>query len=250
MDERTLYQKMLSEFMKWQKSNNPDYSKLWEKVNAGKATYADAQEYSKIVADEWSKLLKKYFGVDADISGLTIDDIARDIEKALNQCYRNSSYYTSKVQEVINDSVKININAVEGKIDKSRISNLIEKLKAGEEIADDVLLTVDTMWLIDEPVVENISMAAVMDTLRANASLHTDAGLVSYIERKQGVGGCCDWCASVAGRFVYGEQPDDFFKIHKHCNCQITYMPSRQRWQRITYSTDSDGTRHRNTRDL
>jgi hypothetical protein len=241
---------MLSEFGKWQKSNNTEYSALWELVRAGKATYEDAQKYSRVVAGKWSELLKKYFGIDADIQGLTTDDIARDIENALNQCYRNSSYYASKVQEIINDSVKININAVEGKIDKSRISNLIEKLKAGEDVTEEVLLTADTMWLIDKPVVENIAMSAVTDTIQANARLHTDAGLVPYIERKQGAGGCCKWCASVAGRFVYGEQPDDFFKIHKHCNCVITYMPSRDRWQRITYTTNSKGKISKKTMDL
>lgn len=250
MDERTAYQKMLSEFMKWQKSNDSDYANLWELVETGKATYEDAQKYSKVVAGKWSELLKKYLGVDADTQGLTIDDMANDIEMALRQCYRNSGYYATKVQEIINDSVNINIKAVEGEIDKSRIDNLIEKLKAGDDVTDDILITTGNAWLIEVGVVGNIAMSAVTDTLEANARLHTDAGLTSYIERKQGAGGCCDWCASVAGRFVYGEQPHDFFKIHKHCNCVITYMPSRQRWQRITYSTDVKGNRHKNTQDL
>ena len=250
MDEKTAYQKMLSDFMKWQKSNNAEYTTLWKRINSGKATYEDAQKYSKVVAGKWSELLKKYLGVDADIQGLTVDDMAKDIENALRQCYRNSSYYATKVQEIINDSVNINVKAVEGEIDKSRIDNLIKKLKAGEDVTDDILVTAENMWLIEEGVVENISMSAVTDTLEENARLHTDAGLTSYIERKQGIGGCCDWCASVAGRFVYGEQPDDFFKIHKHCNCVITYMPSRKRWQNITYFTDAKGKRHKNTQDL
>lgn len=250
MDERTSYQKMLSEFMKWQKSNNVDYTKLWELVKTGKATYEDAQKYSKLIAGKWSELLKKYLGVDADTQGLALDDMARDIEMALKQCYRNSSYYATKVQEIINDSVNINIKAVEGEIQKERITNLIEKIKAGKDVTEDILITADTEWLINAPVVENISMSAVTDTIQANARLHTDAGLYSYIERKQGPGGCCKWCNSVAGRFIYGEQPDDFFKIHKHCNCVITYMPSRQRWQRITYSTDVKGNRRKNTQDL
>lgn len=250
MDERTTYQKMLSEFMKWQKSNDTEYADLWNLVHTGEATYEDAQKYSKVIARKWSELLKKYFGVDADIQGLSSDEMARDIELALKQCYRNSSYYASKVQEIINDSVKINIKAVEGEIQKSRITNLIEKLKSGEDITEHLLITEKTEWLIDALVVENISLSGVTDTLKANARLHTDAGLIAYIERKQGTGGCCKWCASVAGRFVYGEQPDDFFKIHKHCNCVITYMPSRQRWQRITYTTNAKGKISKNIVDL
>ncbi len=250
MDEKTTYQKMLSEFMKWQKSNDKEYADLWDLINTKKATYEDAQKYSKVVAGKWSQLLKKYFGVDADIKGLTADEMAKEIEKALRQCYRNSSYYATKVQEIINSSLNINVKAVEGEIDKSRIDNLIEKLKTGEDVTDDILITTNNLWMIEEGVVENISQSAVTDTLEANAKLHTDAGLTSYIERKQGRGGCCDWCASVSGRYVYGEQPNDFFKIHKHCNCVITYMPSRQRWQKMTYSTDARGNRHRVTQNL
>ena len=250
MADVTAYQKMLSEFMKWQKSNEKEYVDLWELINTKKATYKDAQRYSKVVADKWSQLLQKYLGVDADIKGLTPKEIEKCIENVLRRCYANSSYYSSKVQEVINDSVNINVKAVEGTIDKSRIDNLIEKLRNGEDIANDVLITTENMWLIEEGVVENISMSAVTDTIEANAKLHTDAGLTSYIERKQGSGGCCDWCSSVAGRFVYGEQPRDFFKIHKHCNCVINYMPSRQRWQKITYSTDAQGNRRKNTQDM
>lgn len=250
MDERTVYQKMLSDFMKWQKSNDAEYDNLWKRINSGKATYEDAQKYSKVVAGKWSELLKKYLGVDADTHGLTVDDMAKGIENALRQCYRNSSYYAAKVQEIINDSVNINVKAVEGEIQKDRIINLIEKLKSCEDVTEDILITADSEWLIDEPVVENISMSAVTDTIQANARLHTDAGLYAYIERKQGPGGCCKWCNSVTGRFIYGDQPDDFFKIHKNCNCVITYMPSRKRWQRITYTTNSKGKISKNTLDL
>lgn len=249
MDERTSYQKMLSEFMKWQKSNDKEYVDLWDLINAGKATYEDARRYSKVVADKWSQLLTKYFGIGADTSGLSDSDILNDIESVLKQCYRNTSYYAAKVQEIINNSININIKPVEGKIDKSRISNLVDKLKDGKDVAED-LITEDNSWLIEDGVVENISMSAVTDTIEENAKLHTDAGLISYIERKQGRGGCCKWCASVSGRYVYGEQPSDFFKIHKHCNCSITYMPSRQRWQKITYSTDARGNRRKNTKNL
>lgn len=248
MDSKTVYQKMLSDFMHWQK-NNDTYSKLWNKVRNGKASYSDAQDYSKLVAGKWGELLKEYFGAGVDVGGMSADDVAKDIGSALNYCYKITGYYTSKVQEVINDSVNININAVEGKIDKSRIRNLLRKLQEGKDISQDILVTADNMWLIDVPVVENIAMSAVTDTLIANAKLHTDAGLTSYIERKQGVGGCCKWCASVAGRYVYGEQPDDFFQVHKHCNCIITYMPSRQRWQKITYTTEN-GKRRKITEEL
>jgi hypothetical protein len=253
MSERTLYQVMLSDFMKWQNSErdaNGKYAKLWSKANSGKATYPEAQEYSRLIAGKWSELLKKYCGIDSGVKGMTSDQLATDIKKALEQCYRDSSYYSSKVQAGINQSIGLNIKAVEGKLDKQRILHLIEKLKSGESVTADILITTESVWMVDKPVVENISMAAVTDTIQENARLHTDAGLYSYIERKQGAGGCCEWCASVSGRYIYGEQPYDFFKIHKHCNCQITYMPSRKRWQNITFTTDSKGKIRKNIEDV
>lgn len=249
MAERTLWQEMISEFMKWQ-SSDEKHNALYRKIREGKATYVDAQDYSKCIAKEWSHLLQKHVGVGADLRGKTNDEVIQAIEMSLKRCYQNSSYYSSKVQEILNESVNIKIKAVEGKVDPTRISNLLEKLKAGEDVSETMLVTLENQWLIEEPVVENISRSAVTDTIEANARLHTDAGLVSYIERKQGPGGCCDWCASVSGRYVYGEQPDDFFKVHKHCNCVITYMPSRGKWQKITYSTNKKGVRSKNTVEL
>lgn len=249
MAEKTLWQKMFSEFNHWQKDDEK-YKFFSTKVREGVANYEDAQEYSKYVAKEWSHLLQKYIGVESDLKGKTNDEIVDAIEMALKRCYQNSSYYSSKVQEILNNAVKINIKPVEGKIDPTRISNLIEKLKAGEDIENEMLITLENQWLIEEPVIENISRSAVTDTIEANARLHTEAGLVSYIERKQGPGGCCEWCSSVAGRYVYGEQPSDFFKVHKHCNCVITYMPSRGKWQQITYSTNDKGVRSKDTINL
>ena len=66
MADLTIYQKMLSEFMKWQDSSDDEYVRLWDLINSKKAVYKDAQKYSKLVADKWSQLLNKYFGIDAE----------------------------------------------------------------------------------------------------------------------------------------------------------------------------------------
>lgn len=248
MAEKTLWQKMISEFNTWESSNSTIRS-FWKKIEAEKADYEDAQEFAKIIAGKWSDLLKKYVGAEVDISNIPNSEVLEAIERTMERSYKGSSYYASKVQELINKSVKINIKAVEGQIEQSRIENLLTKLRAGDDVTD-ILITTENEWLIEEHVVENISRSAVTDTIEANAKLHTEAGLVSYIERRQGTGGCCEWCASVAGRYVYGEQPKDFFKVHKHCNCVITYMPSRSKWKEITYKTNSKGNRSKITTEL
>jgi hypothetical protein len=246
MAEKNIWQKMLSEFMRWQTSNQ-QYASFKRNVTNASATYEDAQEFAKCIAKKWSELLQNYVGIDVDLTSVTENEVESAIKQAIKHCYKLSSQFSARIQEIINKSINLNIKAIEGEIDPGRISNLIEKLREGRDVASDLLITPETQWLIELPVVENIARSAVTDTIQKNAELHTSAGIVSYIERKQGSGGCCDWCASVAGRYVYGEQPSNFFKVHKHCNCVITYMPSRERWKEITYSTDKKGVIKKNT---
>lgn len=234
MTDNSVWNAMLEEFNSWQK--NDKTTQVFEQMlENGKATYTHAEAYSKHVAKKWSDLLKKRVG--GDIAQTLEKETADAIEEALTQCYWNSSNYSTSVQEIINQTADLNIKAINGKLDKTRISHLLKKLADGE----------DTQWLLEEPVVENISRSAVTDTIIANAELHKSAGLIPYVERKIGSGGCCEWCQSMAGKYVLGEEPRDFWKIHKHCNCSITYMPSRGRHEKITYETDKSGKRTKNT---
>ena len=40
------------------------------------------------------------------------------------------------------------------------------------------------------------------------------------------VGGCCDWCRSLAGTYSYPNVPPDVYKRHRNCRCTVDYYPT------------------------
>lgn len=236
-----LYEKMAEQFNNWHRSNVKAQS-LWRKVEEGKATYKEATEYSSLVGQGWSKVL-----LDNCKGAKSIDDIDEDVQMALKKAYSQSAYYSKNVQKLVNDRAGIGMRALEPAVNQNRIDGILERLAEGA--TDGKVLNDNTDWLLGKDVVENITRSAVSDTIEYNARKQTEAGLVSYIEREPGPGGCCEWCQSMAGRYVYGEQPSDFFLVHKDCNCVITYRPAKRRAEQITFTT-RNGQRTRNVRRL
>lgn len=70
------------------------------------------------------------------------------------------------------------------------------------------------------PVV-NTAMSMHDDYIRVNAKLRNDLGLKPIIQRFGT--GCCSWCSAVAGKWRFGDQPDDVFRRHDNCDCVIIY---------------------------
>ena len=70
------------------------------------------------------------------------------------------------------------------------------------------------------PVV-NTAMSMHDDYIRVNAKLRNDLGLKPILQRFGT--GCCSWCSAVAGKWRFGEQPDDVFRRHDNCDCVIIY---------------------------
>lgn len=84
---------------------------------------------------------------------------------------------------------------------------------------------------------ENIGNSMHDDCVKENAKWRDKAGLDTYLVRDAG-GGCCAWCAAIAGRYKYADAPDDVFKRHDHCTCTTTYECGRMRqdvWSKRTW---------------
>lgn len=64
--------------------------------------------------------------------------------------------------------------------------------------------------------------------MKENAKFRSDAGLKCFINRTTD-GKCCEWCSALAGRYVYGEHPDDIFRRHDNCGCSTIFENGRQR---------------------
>ncbi|MBQ6040949.1 MAG: hypothetical protein IJL32_09275 [Oscillospiraceae bacterium] len=81
------------------------------------------------------------------------------------------------------------------------------------------------------------------DRMQAEAKFRSRAGLKCYITRKA-VSGCCAWCTAMAGRYEYGEEPDDVYRRHDNCDCTVTFENGRKRqdvWSKREWEAPEPG---------
>lgn len=211
---------------------------LQKLIDGGKADYATLQTF----AERYGDILADKFGVCFDgYEFITLDEANALVSPTLRNAYQMITGNAAIVQHQLNKNAGIGLNAVVPDVDDFRLQNLIDKLTGGP--------LKDTGFLLGRDALENYASSAVTDSIKVNASVQKEAGLKSYIERDPGFG-CCDWCTEVSGRFEYGKQPRDFFRVHKSCTCRILFMPSKRNWQKITYETTEDGKLKRIVSDL
>lgn len=188
---------------------------LWDKMQKT-ADPKLVEQYANLVGTKWSKLLTDAYG-NAD----TFDE--NSIVEAVKRAYSESAYFAKSQINVLCKKLGIGLKSKMPAIDSDRVDSYVDKLK-----------TEDAKWLFGKDVMQNIARAGSNDAIKMNARRYSEAGLTSYIERVSD-GKCCDWCESMVGRYKYGEQPDDFFQMHKDCTCNIIYTPSKGKTQRIRY---------------
>lgn len=209
---------LFGEFKEWL-NNDEKCQHLWDKAVEKRANFQDADYYSIRVGNWWSKRLVEEYGTQ-DYS-----EFISEIEKSYKKSYSESAYYAKNVQKIVNEEAGIGMKPLEPAVDKSRLEHLITKL-----------VDEDAAFLLGAEAVENFTRSAVTDTIQANARIHKKAGLHAYIERIGGAG-CCSWCNSVSGKFEYGDEPDDFFRVHKGCTCHFKYTPSKGMVENFNYIT-------------
>lgn len=113
----------------------------------------------------------------------------------------------------------------------------LERVQKAARSLEDVTVPVETVRRRAEACTANISRSFHDDYMRENAKFRSDAGLKCYITRITD-GNCCSWCSSLAGRYVYGEHPDDIFRRHDNCGCTVTFEDGRARqnvWTKRTW---------------
>ncbi|MCQ2211316.1 MAG: hypothetical protein MJZ34_13610 [Paludibacteraceae bacterium] len=208
------YDEMLEDFKKWV-STDKKAQALWEKIKQGKANWMDAKRYAIAIGGKWSDLLEDKF---ADVEDFR--EYVEDIQKSLKKAYSESAYYSKSVQQITNDDANIGIKVVEPRADQERIENFTNKLIEGS-----------ALWLLGSDAIGSITESAISDTIGTNARIQSDFGIKAYIERDT-QGKCCEWCESLAGRYVYGQEPKEFYQTHKDCSCVFTYSPVKIRGRR------------------
>lgn len=209
---------------------------LIESINNGSGDYKTAASYAENIGAILQKLLNGQLPESPEYA-----EAAEVLRPLLSSAYNTSGEAAVAVQKTLNSKAGIGLASIKPETDIERINNLIYKLCGGtiEEYG----------WLLESPALGNFCRSAVTATIVVNAEFQKKAGLPAYIERDSG-SGCCAWCDSMAGLYEYGKQPADFFRVHKDCTCVINYMPTKTRWQRISYKTNANGTMNKITTDI
>lgn len=196
-----------------------------QKVSSGSATYKDANDYAIEVGDMLANAYKNNLTSDVLPDGKMYYDIAsRIIEPTMTNNYNIVSDVTTQIQKRLNEKSNIGINAITPKMNKDRIDGIINKVSNAENF-DDVA------WALDEPV-KNFTQNIVDESIRQNSEFQGQAGLQPKIVRKL-AGGCCEWCAALAGTYTYPDVPKDVYRRHRFCRCTVEYDPGTGKVQNV-----------------
>ena len=193
------------------------------KLKAKKATYRTANDFAIEIGEILSKALGASISADKLPDGKMYYNIAqRLLMDVLGRNYEIVSGYASDVQKNLNDKAKIGLKVQVPELNKDRIAGIVNRFSSEDNFED-------VSWLLGEPIV-NFTQSIIDDSIRENAEFHAKTGLVPTISRHS-TGRCCKWCDSLVGNYIYGEEPNNFYRRHQHCTCVIDYHPKNGKVQ-------------------
>lgn len=210
---------------KKQLKENKLIQQLLEKINQGKATYKEANEYAIELGEILAHAYKKNLNSNVLPDGKMYYNIAkRIIEPTMTNNYDLITNVTNQVQEILNKDAKIGIKPITPEINHDRIDGIINRVSY-EDNFDDVA------WILDEPIV-NYSQSIVDDAIKVNAEFHAKSGMKPKIVRRI-AGNCCDWCREVSGTYSYPDVPKEVYRRHQRCRCTVDYYPGNGKVQNV-----------------
>ena len=208
---------------------------LLQKVKENTATFTQAQEY----ALEVSRLIGLAY--EKNVSSAVLPDgrmyyniASRLLPENLDENYRLVSQYAAGVQKSLNEKAGIGMKAQIPEKNEDRIRGIVE-VAANAEQYDDIAGLLPGIF-------DNFCQNVVDETIKANMNFQGKAGLVPKIfrraERK-----CCAWCNNLAGEYRYPNVPEDVYRRHENCRCQVDYDPGSGKLQNVhtkQWKTDQD----------
>lgn len=189
--------------------------KLLKKLDSSDVTYEDAQNYAIEVGD----ILADAFENHVDASDLPNEKMYLNIaqkllEPTLTNNYDLISDYSAQAQSTLNKSANVGLKAISPSLNENRIHGLAWNISRDE---------IYSFGNLRSQIV-NFNQSIVDDSIKANADMHYKAGRNPTITRKV-YGNACAWCMNLAGTYNYKEAPDDIYRRHDNCRCQVTYDP-------------------------
>ena len=189
-------------------AETPAVQNLIDKINSGKATYADTALYARWAAINLGMCLS---GVICDID---LNDRAAVCKALMLDQYRDINGFVDIVQSELDSRFGIQLAPQRAPFNKERADTI------GHSLAD----TTKPDEVIErraENAVANAVESMHDDRMQAESKFRSRLGLTVVIERTGA--NCCPWCAEVAGKYRYGDEPEGVFRRHDNCNCTIIY---------------------------
>lgn len=189
-------------------AETPAVQKLIDKINSGKATYADTALYARWAAINLGMCLS------GAICEIDLNDRAAVCKALMLDQYRDINGFVDIVQSELDSRFGIQLAPQRAPFNKERADTI------GHSLAD----TTKPDEVIErraENAVANAVESMHDDRMQAESKFRSRLGLTVVIERTGA--NCCPWCAEVAGKYRYGDEPEGVFRRHDNCNCTIIY---------------------------
>lgn len=197
---------------------NPMVRALMKRIQAGDATYVDAEEYAYQIGKILAEVFRDNLSSAALPEGRMYFNIAeRVLRPLLEEDHDIVSKAAAMVQESLNKKAGLGIKAQTVKVNDDRIYGIVNKVSEAD--------TFDTVaWVLDEPV-KNFSINVVDEILRANVEFQGRSSLTPKVIRRA-ERNCCKWCSALEGVYDYPNIPGDVYRRHERCRCTVEYDPA------------------------
>lgn len=214
----------LIDILREKSASDSRLSSIIKRIEKGTADFQDTASYSETYSNMLGKILSQ------NIIGISDLEREKICTSLLEESYNEQNVLLKKVQTSIDEKAGLNIRSQEAKFPMERIQKLAHSLV-------DPTVPDETIQRRAESGAANISKSFHDRYMKENARFRNDAGLKCYIVRETD-SKCCSWCTALAGRYVYGEHPDDIFRRHDNCGCTVTLEYGRTRqdvWTKRTW---------------
>ncbi len=197
-------------------------AKILKRIQNGKGTMHDTALFSKECGAALSEAIAKNVTPDRLPNGQLYYNIAETILRAtLRDNYELVNMVAQAAQEQTDNKLNIHLAPQQAAFPEERVQKIING--ASDQTAES-----DTIKRrLDSPV-RNVTESFYDDFVAENAKFRDEAGLKTYIVRQTN-GKCCDWCADLAGRYIYEDAPEEVFAKHDNCTCTVEYITDKYR---------------------
>lgn len=205
-------------------------AEIRKKIRSGKATYEDTAAYSaragKMIGALFSRRLP-------EIPPEEREQLCVDL---LHDQYIDINAAVDAAQRYLDERLGIQLAPQHAPFDSERGHQIGSSLR-------DLSKPVETLQRRAKAATETTVKSMHDDRMKTEAKFRSRAGLNCFITRKA-VSGCCAWCTAMAGRFEYGEEPDDIYRRHDNCDCTVTFENGRKRqdvWSKREWEAPEPG---------